>query len=60
MQCTIDSFIKECQQCSTLHHPNIVQFLGVYYPTRQDLTMAGKADVCSKMPVMVIEMMADS
>ena len=52
MQCTIDSFIKECQQCSTLHHPNIVQFLGVYYPTR--------ADMRSKMPVMVMEMMADS
>ena len=28
---TIDSFLRECQQCSMLHHPNVIQFLGVYY-----------------------------
>lgn len=27
------SFIEECQHCSKLLHPNIVQFLGIYYPS---------------------------
>ena len=26
-------FLQECIQCSKLFHPNIVQFLGVYYPS---------------------------
>ena len=26
----IDKFVRECHQCSTIHHPNIVQFSGVY------------------------------
>ena len=30
---TIESFLRECRQCSTLCHPNVIQFLGVYYPT---------------------------
>ena len=25
-------FIHECFQCSNLRHPNLVQFLGIYYP----------------------------
>ena len=51
---TIESFLRECRQCSTLRHPNIIQFLGVYYPTR-----VGGADRI-RLPVMVMEMMADS
>ena len=27
------SFIEECKHCSKLLHPNIVQFLGIYYPS---------------------------
>ena len=54
VQQTIESFIRECRQCSALRHPNIVQFLGVYYRTR-----AGRADRM-QLPVMVMEMMADS
>ena len=54
MQRTIESFMKECQQCSTLRHPNVIQFLGVYYP-------GGASDVNRmRLPVMVMEMMADS
>ena len=30
---TIESFLRECRQCSMLRHPNVIQFLGVYYPT---------------------------
>jgi len=26
-----DNFLQECQQCADLRHPNVVQFLGVYY-----------------------------
>ena len=33
MQRTIESFMSECQQCSRLRNPNIIQFLGTYYPT---------------------------
>ena len=29
----IKNFIRECNLWSTLRHPNIVQFLGVYYPS---------------------------
>ena len=54
MQRTIESFMRECRQCSRLRHPNVIQFLGVYYPTR-----AGGANRM-RLPVMVMEMMADS
>ena len=52
---TIESFLQECRQCSRLRHPNIIQFLGVYYPAEGD----GVA-VEMRLPVMVMEMMADS
>ena len=48
-QSTIESFLRECHQCSRLRHPNIVQFIGVYYP------FSGM-----RLPVMVMELMADS
>ena len=51
---TIESFLRECRQCSMLRHPNIIQFLGVYYHTG-----AGGANRM-RLPVMVMEMMADS
>ena len=51
---TIDSFLRECRQCSMLRHPNVIQFLGVYYPTG-----VGGANRM-RLPVMVMEMMADS
>ena len=54
MQRTIESFMRECRQCSTLRHPNVIQFLGVYYPTR------GGGAYRMWLPVMVMEMMADS
>ena len=27
-----EGFIRECHHCSALKHPNIVRFIGVYYP----------------------------
>ena len=51
---TIESFLRECRQCSMLRHPNVIQFLGVYYPTG-----AGGANRM-RLPVMVMEMMANS
>ena len=51
---TIQSFLQECRQCSMLHHPNVIQFLGVYYPTE----VGGANSI--RLPVMVMEMMADS
>ena len=54
MQRTIESFMRECRQCNRLRHPNVIQFLGVYYPTG-----AGGANMM-RLPVMVMEMMADS
>ena len=51
---TIESFLRECRQCSMLRHPNVIQFLGVYYPTG-----AGGAN-SMRLPVMIMEMMTDS
>ena len=57
MQRTIESFMRECRQCSMLRHPNVIQFLGVYYPP----TGVGGAKLNRIwLPVMVMEMMADS
>ena len=30
-----DTFIRECCRCSELTHPNIVHFMGMYYPSGQ-------------------------
>ena len=53
MQRTIESFIRECRQCSTLRHPNVIKFLGIYYPT-----VAGGANRM-RLPVMVMERLSD-
>ena len=53
----VGSFIEECRQCSKLRHPNIIQFLGIYYPTR---TGGGGSIKRKALPVMVMEMMACS
>ena len=45
-----DDFLHECHLWSTLRHPNVVQFLGVYYPSTDE----------SGLPVMVLEKMQDS
>ena len=39
-------FLAECHQCSKLCHPNIVQFLGIYYPSKD-----------AKLPWLVMEKM---
>ena len=57
MQRTIESFMRECRQCSMLRHPNVIQFLGVYYPPTS--TGVGGANRM-RLPVMVMEMMAGS
>lgn len=44
----LDVFTRECCQCSELHHPNIVKFIGVYFPNKQLL------------PVMLMELMDKS
>ena len=53
---TAGSFMRECRQCNALHHPNIIQFLGVYYPS----VGAGGVQGRMRLPVMVMEMMANS
>ena len=51
----IESYLEECRQYALLRHPNIVQFLGVYYPNEEsrDISKVG-------LSVMVMEVMADS
>ena len=44
-----NTFLRECYHCSLLSHPNIVRFIGVYYPERSSL-----------FPVMVMELMGES
>ena len=50
----IESYLEECRQYALLRHPNIVQFLGVYYPNEE-------SSVTSEvwLPVMVMELMVD-
>ncbi|XP_065884112.1 uncharacterized protein [Dysidea avara] len=55
-QQTVGSFMRECRQCSSLRHPNIIQFLGVYYPNEG----AGGVQRRIQLPVMVMEMMTES
>ena len=43
------SFYEECIKASRIHHPNVVQMLGIYYPTPQ-----------AKLPWLVMEMMQTS
>ena len=56
MQRIIESFMRECLQCSKLRHPNIIQFLGFYYPTEASGNNTNKM----RLPVMVMEKMAFS
>jgi len=49
-------FMIECHQCSALRHPNVIQFLGIYYPSAS----AGSVQGRMQLPVIVTEMMADS
>ena len=35
-----EGFLRECHHCSVLKHPNIVRFIGVYYPKRHSNTPA--------------------
>ena len=44
-----NNFARECLCCSSMKHPNIVQFLGVFYPSG-----------CTSFPVMVMELMDSS
>ena len=44
-----EAFIRECQYCSALNHPNIVRFMGVYYPKKS-----------STIPIMIMELMDES
>ena len=44
-----EDFVQECLRCSSIRHPNIVKFLGVYYPSSQ-----------SSLPIMVMELMDTS
>ena len=43
------SFCEECMKASRIHHPNIVQVLGIYYPTPR-----------AKLPWLVMELMQTS
>ena len=40
------TFLEECIKCSKLFHPNIVQFLGIHYPSKQ-----------AKLPWLVMELL---
>ena len=52
---TKTTYLRECRQCCALRHPNIVQFLGLYYPPSTSQSGGG-----SKLPVIVMELMEES
>ena len=45
-----ENFIRECDHCSKLNHPNIVHFIGIFYPPQQ----------LHVFPVMIMELMNES
>ena len=47
-----DGFMRECYHSSLIRHPNIVQFMGVYY--------AKPSDPRTDLPIMVMELMDTS
>ena len=49
------TYLHECRQCCVLRHPNIVQFLGLYYPLPTTQSSSG-----TKLPVIVMELMEES
>jgi len=46
LEATRQSFLSECNNASRIHHPNVVQVLGIHYPTPE-----------AKLPWLVMEMM---
>ena len=40
-----EGFLRECQHCSVLNHPNIVRFMGIYYPKES-----------STLPIIIMEL----
>ena len=48
-----DGFIRECYHSSLIRHPNIIQFMGVYYAKPSDPRTAD-------LPIMVMELMDTS
>ena len=44
-------FIRECYHCSLIRHPNIVQFMGIYYAA------GNQPDPTYDLPIMVMELM---
>jgi len=56
MQRTVESFCSECHQCSKLRHPNVIQFMGVYFPPSAPNGVVNRM----RLPVMVMEMMSES
>ena len=58
MQRTVESFMRECCQCSVLRHPNVIQFLGVCYTYAYGAGRGVQGRM--RLPVMIMEMMADS
>jgi len=51
MRGAVELCVKECRQWSTLRHPNIVQFLGVFFPGVMSSV---------KLPILVMEMMSEN
>jgi len=43
-----NDFVRECLRCSAIHHPNVVEFVGVYYSNQ------------SGIPIMVMELMENN
>lgn len=52
-------YVRECRQCCVLRHPNIVQFLGLYYPRHHKTNVEGirAAPRLNELPVIVMELM---
>jgi len=54
MRGAVESCVKVCRQWSMLRHPNVVQFLGVFFPD------GGGTTSSVKLPILVMEMMSEN
>ena len=47
----MERFVRECQHSTFLNHPNIVRFMGIYFPKKSSGIIR---------PIMVVELMDES
>ena len=53
----IDNFLRECECCKAINHPNIVEFYGVHFPPECPSGYRVHNDMPTHIPVMIMELL---